>query len=101
MLTKQGNVKEYLHVDTPLPDYLVTETEGPTGWKYIKLQDLKKCQKRRGLIYSIVQEVEIQDNLEGVELHPDADEKAQTQEELFPALRFWDLRNKLDKSSPP
>ena len=40
-------------------------------------------------------------SLEGVELHPDANEKAQTQEELLPALRFRDAINKLDKSPSP
>ena len=36
-----------------------------------------------------------------MELNPDADEKAQTQEELLSALRFRDSINKLDKSPPP
>ena len=40
-------------------------------------------------------------SLEGVELHPDADEKAQTLEELLAALRFQDSRNELEKSSSP
>ena len=40
-------------------------------------------------------------NLEGVELHIDADEKAQTRKEMLSALRFQDSRNKLDKSPPP
>ena len=66
---------------------IITETEGPTVWKYPKLQNLKKFQERRGLNYSVIQEVEVQESLEGVELHPDADEKAQTCEELFSELR--------------
>ena len=40
-------------------------------------------------------------SLEGVELHPDADEKASTREELLSALRFRNSRNKLDRSPPP
>ena len=40
-------------------------------------------------------------SLEGVELQPDADEKASTQEELLLALRFKIFRNKIDKSPPP
>ena len=48
-----------------------------------------------------MEKVEVQESLEGVELHPAADEKAQTGEELFSVLRFRDSRNKLDKSPPP
>ena len=91
-------------MDAPLLDYLGTETEGPTatGWKYPKLQDLNKFQERRGLNYSVIEEVEVQESLEGVELHPNnADEKAQTHEDFFLALRFRDSRNKLDKSPLP
>ena len=40
-------------------------------------------------------------SLEGTKLHPDADEKARTREELLSALRFRDSRKKLDKSPPP
>ena len=40
-------------------------------------------------------------SLEGVELHPDADEKASTRVELLSALRFRNSRNKIDKSPPP
>ena len=43
VLTKLGNVK-----DASLLDYLVTKTEGLKEWKYPKLQDLKKLE-RRGL----------------------------------------------------
>ena len=58
---------------------------------------MKKFQVGRELNYLVIEEVEVQESLEGVELHPDADEKAQTQEELFSALRFRDLRYKLDR----
>ena len=40
-------------------------------------------------------------SLEGVELHPDADKKASTREELLTALRFRNSRNKTDKTPPP
>ena len=40
-------------------------------------------------------------SLEGVELHPDADEKCSSREELLSALRFHNSRNKIDKSPPP
>ena len=62
---------------------------------------MKKFQVRRELNYLVIEEVEVQESLEGVELHPDADEKAQTQEELFSALKFQDSRNKLDKFPSP
>ena len=77
-------------MDAPLHDYLVTETEGLTGWKYPKLQDLKKFKVRKRLKKSLA----------GVELHPDADEKAQTREGLFFGVIFSDLRNKLVRSPP-
>ena len=44
VIKKLGNVKDYLPLEALLLDYLVTEAEGPTGWKYPKLQDLKKFQ---------------------------------------------------------
>ena len=53
VITKLGKMQDYLPVDAPLLDYLVTETEGPTGWKYPKLQDLRKFQDRRGLNYNL------------------------------------------------
>ena len=40
-------------------------------------------------------------SLEGVELHPDADEKALTRVELLSALRFCNSRKKKKKSPPP
>ena len=40
-------------------------------------------------------------SLKGVELHPDADEKASTRAELLSALRFRISKNKIDKSPPP
>ena len=54
VMTKLGNVKDHLSVEPPLLDYLVTETEGLTEWKYPKLQDLKRFQERRGLNYSVM-----------------------------------------------
>ena len=40
-------------------------------------------------------------SLEGVELHPDADKKASTREELLFSLSFRNSRNKIDKSPLP
>ena len=48
VIMKLGEVKDYLLVDAPLIDNLVTETEGPTGWKYLKLQELRKFQEKQG-----------------------------------------------------
>ena len=48
VITKLGKVEDYLPVDAPLLDYLVMKTEGPTGWKYPDLQDLRRFQDRRG-----------------------------------------------------
>ena len=59
VIMKLGKVEDYLPVDAPLLDYLVTETEGPTGWKYPKLQDLRKFQDRRGLNYSVIVNIEV------------------------------------------
>ena len=42
VIIKLGKVKDYLPVDAPLLDYLVTDTDGPTGWKYPKLQELRR-----------------------------------------------------------
>ena len=59
MITKLGKVEDYLPIDTPLLDYLVTETEGPTGWKYPKLQDLRRFRDRGGFTYSVLDEVKV------------------------------------------
>ena len=59
VITKSRKVKDYLPLDTPLLDYLVRDTEGPTGWKYPKLQELRRFQKKWGLTYSVLDEVEV------------------------------------------
>ena len=33
-IMKLGNVNNYLPVNAPLLDFLTTDTDGPTGWKY-------------------------------------------------------------------
>ena len=45
VITKLGEVKDYLTVDAQLLDYLITDTEGPTVWKYPRLQELRKFQE--------------------------------------------------------
>ena len=59
VISKLGKVEDYLPVDAPLLNYLVTDTEGPTGWKYPNLQNLRRFQDRRGLTYSVLEEVEV------------------------------------------
>ena len=54
-----GKVKEYLPVNTPLLDYLVLDTEGPTGWKYPKLQELRRFLEKKRLTYSVLDKVEV------------------------------------------
>ena len=66
VMTKLGNVKDHLSVEPPLLDYLVTETEGLTEWKYPKLQDLKRFQERRGLNYPVINEVEVREIICGI-----------------------------------
>ena len=51
VITKLGLIKDYLTVDTPLLDYLTADTEGPTGWKYLKLKGVKK--KKNGSQFSL------------------------------------------------
>ena len=61
VITKLGSVKDYLPVDAPLLDYLTTDTEGPTGWKYPKLQELRKFQEKQGLTYFVLEDVEVRE----------------------------------------
>ena len=44
-----------------LLDYLTVETEGSTGCKYPKLQELRRFQKKLGLTYSVLEEVEVRE----------------------------------------
>ena len=57
-------MKDYLPVEAPLLDFL--ETEGLTGWKYPELQELGKFQQKRGLIYSVLDDVEVCEIICGV-----------------------------------
>ena len=59
-------MKDYLPVEAPLLDYLVTDTEGPTGWKYPKLQELRKFQEKKGLTYSVLEDVGVREIICGV-----------------------------------
>ena len=41
LMTTLGPNKNYLPVQASLLDYLTVDTEGPTVWKYPKLQELR------------------------------------------------------------
>ena len=49
-MTNLGPEKYYLPVQAPLLDYLTVETKGPTGWKYPKLQELRRFQQKQGFV---------------------------------------------------
>ena len=46
VMTKLGPVKDYLPLEVPLLDFLTVDTEGPNGWKYPKLEELRKFQQK-------------------------------------------------------
>ena len=48
-----------------------TDTEGPTGRKYPKLEDLRKFQEKRGLTYSVLEDVEVPEKFCGVSFTED------------------------------
>ena len=58
--------KEFLPMGAPLLDFLTVETEGPTGWKYPKLEDLREYQSNRGLTFSVLEEVEVREIICGI-----------------------------------
>ena len=66
VITKLGSVKDYLPVEAPLLDFLATDIEGPTGWKYPKLEELRKFQQKRGLTYSVLEDIEVREIICGV-----------------------------------
>ena len=51
VITKIGNMQDYLPLDAPLLNYLATESEGSAEWKFPRLQELRKFQEKRGLNY--------------------------------------------------
>ena len=71
MITKLGSIKDYLPVGAPLLDYLATDTEGHTGWKYPKIEELRKFQQKQGLTYSVLEDVEVQEIICGVSPNED------------------------------
>ena len=59
VITKLSPVVNYLPVEAPLLDFLVVETSGSTGWKYPILHKLWRFQQKRGLKYSVLDDVEV------------------------------------------
>ena len=53
MITKLEKVKDYLPVNAPLLDYLVTDTGVPTGRKYPKLRELRRFQETRFNLFCV------------------------------------------------
>ena len=60
-MTDLGLNQDYLPVQAPLLDYLTVETEGSTGWKYPKLTYLRGFLQKRGLTYSVLEDVEVRE----------------------------------------
>ena len=55
----------------PLLDFLAVETEGPAGWKYPSLRNLKEYQENKGLTFSVLEEVEVREIICGVSTQED------------------------------
>ena len=66
VMTNLGPDKDYLPVQTPLLDYLTVEIKGSTGWMYPKLQELRRFQQKRGLTYSVLEDVEVREVICGI-----------------------------------
>ena len=65
-MTNLGPDKDYLLVQAPLLDYLTVETKGSTGWKYPKIQELRSFQQKRGLTYSVLEDVQVNEVICGI-----------------------------------
>ena len=66
VIPKTGLNKEFLPMRAPLLDFLTVDTEGPTGWKYPRLEDLRYYQTNRGLTFSVLEEVEVREIICGI-----------------------------------
>ena len=66
VIPKSGLDEEFLPMGAPLLDFLTVETEGPTGWKYPRLEDLRKYQSNRGLTFSVLEEVKVREIICGI-----------------------------------
>ena len=66
VMTNLGPDTDYLPAEAPLLDFLTVDTEGPTGSKYPRLEELRRFQQKRGLIYSVLEDVEVREIIYGV-----------------------------------
>ena len=66
VMTNLGPDKDYLPVQALLLDFLTVEDKGSTGWKYPKLQELRRFQQKRGLTYSVLENVEVKEVICGI-----------------------------------
>ena len=66
-MTTLGPDVDYLPVQAPLLDYLTVDSEGSAGWKYPRLQELRKLfQQKEGLTYSALEDVEVKEIICGI-----------------------------------
>ena len=53
IISTSGNMEDYLPTEARLLDYLTMETEGATGLKFPKLQDLRRFQEKRDYLWNV------------------------------------------------
>ena len=66
VIPKTGLNEEFLPMGAPLLDFLTVDTEGPSGWKYPRLEELRSYQVNRGLTFSVLEEVEVREIICGI-----------------------------------
>ena len=66
VIPRAGLNDEFLPMGAPLLDFLTVDTEGSTGWKYPRLEELKFYQANRGLTFSVLEEVEVRKIICGI-----------------------------------
>ena len=66
VIPRTGLDEEFMPMGAPLLDCLTVDTEGPAGWKYPKLEELRSYQVNRGLTFSVLKEVEVREIICGI-----------------------------------
>ena len=66
VIPRTGLNNEFLPMGAPLLDFLTVDTEGSTGWKYPRLEELRFYQANRGLTFSVLEEVEVRKIICGI-----------------------------------
>ena len=61
VMTNIGPETDYQPVEVSLLDFLAVDTEGPMGWTYPRLDELRRFQQKLGLTYSVLEDVEVQE----------------------------------------